>query len=324
MGADSSIEKAGRFADPLPCVRAKSHTKKVYERLVILDFEATCNQGKAPDPQEIIEFPSVLIELPGGHVVDEFSTFVRPVHHPQLTEFCTELTSIRSEDVADAPTFTDALDAHVAWLEGHRLIGGDDPGVIVTCGDWDLAVMLPAQCQTAGRSVADLPVIYRRWINVKKIFGKYRRGAKAFGMKSMLRNLGLKLEGRHHRGIDDCRNIARIAAALHALGAEYRITSEVPPSRYPEIEVVLRRGDVRHTAVLKKRATGTLLGLACGLFRTQIVEVYTVDGQVVGDAELTELRPGTELVAVARGERRNAREQARRSRAGEAENHEES
>ncbi|MEZ4382695.1 MAG: 3'-5' exonuclease [Nannocystaceae bacterium] len=297
-------------------MRAKSQAKKVYERLVILDFEATCQQGKAPDPQEIIEFPSVLIDVPGGRVVDEFSTFVRPVHHPQLSEFCTELTSIRSEDVADAPTFTAALDAHLAWLEGHGLVGGDDPGVIVTCGDWDLAVMLPAQCATSGRSVAELPAIYRRWINIKPIFGKHRRGARAYGMKSMLRNLGLTLEGRHHRGIDDCRNIARIAAALHALGAEFRVTSELPPSRYPEIEVVLCHGEVRHRAILKKRATGTILGLASGLFRRQIVEVRTPAGALVGDAELTELRSGAELVAIARGEHRQARARARQADAG--------
>jgi ERI1 exoribonuclease 3 len=33
-------------------------------------------------------------------------------------------------------------------------------------------------------------------------------------MTEMLDKLGLKLEGRHHSGIDDCRNIVRIAQQL--------------------------------------------------------------------------------------------------------------
>ncbi|CAN0191490.1 unnamed protein product [Ectocarpus sp. 8 AP-2014] len=33
-------------------------------------------------------------------------------------------------------------------------------------------------------------------------------------MPAMLSALGLVLEGRHHSGLDDCRNIARIAMEL--------------------------------------------------------------------------------------------------------------
>ena len=33
-------------------------------------------------------------------------------------------------------------------------------------------------------------------------------------MAMMLRDLHIELEGRHHSGIDDCRNIAKVAIAL--------------------------------------------------------------------------------------------------------------
>ena len=44
----------------------------------------------------------------------------------------------------------------------------------------------------------------------------------------MLRKLGLELTGRHHSGIDDCRNIAKIARYLAASGVALSATTELP------------------------------------------------------------------------------------------------
>lgn len=266
-----------------------------FDRLVILDFEATCKPGSPPDPQEIIEFPSVLLDLRENRIVDEFTSFVRPVHHPKLSDFCTELTSITQEDLADAPTFTKVFDRHTTWLLKHGLIDGERPGVIVTCGDWDLNTMLPVQCRAAERSIEVVPAIYRRWINIKNIFTKTRLRAKAFGMPSMLRNLGLELVGRHHRGIDDCHNIARIAQALAVLGAEFSPTSRLSPSRYPPIQLTLRHGDERRPVTLNKRVLPSLLGLASGAFRSQMVAIRHPDGALLNDDDLSELEVESEL-----------------------------
>jgi ERI1 exoribonuclease 2 len=56
-----------------------------FRHAVVLDFEATCQEGQPLKPQEIIEFPSVLVDLEKGLKTAEFKAFVRPVHHPQLT-----------------------------------------------------------------------------------------------------------------------------------------------------------------------------------------------------------------------------------------------
>ncbi|MCB9751463.1 MAG: exonuclease domain-containing protein [Myxococcales bacterium] len=276
---------------------------ETHAELVVLDFEATCRPGGAPQPQEIIEFPSVLVDLEAGRVIDEFSTFVRPVHHPRLGEFCTELTSIRQEDVERAATFPEVLRRHQRWLEGHGLLpdaeGAAPRFVFATCGDWDLATMLPTQCAASGLSIAALPRPYRRWTNIKKIFAQLTGRTKGQGMPAMLRHLGLALEGRHHRGIDDCRNIARIALALHERGASFRPTSQLAASRYPPLPLELQRGELVHSAVLHKRAVGTLLGLARSLFRTNIIAVHTLAGQAITrDEALMELQPGTRLRAL--------------------------
>lgn len=275
--------------------------KTRFDRVVVLDFEATCIQGGAPQPQEVIELPSVLVSLKDLRVVDHFGTFVRPVHHPQLSEFCTELTGIRQEDVDPAPTFPEALAQHRAWLASHDLPPDGESWAFVTCGDWDLATMLPVQCAAAGIAIPSLPRAYRRWINIKKPFVEHVRGAKSHGMPSMLRALNLELEGRHHRGIDDCHNIARIALALAAKGAKFEITGRLSSTHYPALELELQFGDRVERAVLKKYTLAALLGLASGLFRCKLVAARTERGELTDDEALTELPPGARVIVEARG-----------------------
>lgn len=259
-----------------------------FAHLVVLDFEATCNNGPPPNPQEIIEFPSVLVATETLTFVDEFSSFVRPVHHPSLTPFCRELTGIEQSDVDPAPPFLDVLAAHQRWL-------GDRTDILlVTCGDWDLARMLPAQCATAGVPV---PRVYRRWCNLKLPFAAAFRRAKGSGMTTMLRTVGLELLGRHHRGIDDSRNIGRIALALLARGVTLDVTASLSPSQYPELPLTLVWRDHQEPVVLKKRAVSSLLGLAGGVLHTKIVG-FLHAGAPVTDASLCDLPPGATLQAI--------------------------
>ncbi|GBE78213.1 exonuclease [Sparassis crispa] len=90
----------------------------------------------------------------------------------------------------------------------------------LTCGNWDLQTMLPEQLALRGFDAScDLVPPYNRWINVKKAFRKYY-GMKhpPGGMLQMLQKLDLELEGRHHSGIDDCRNILRIVRKMRMDG----------------------------------------------------------------------------------------------------------
>ena len=80
----------------------------------------------------------------------------------------------------------------------------------VTCGDWDLKTGLPCQCAYQNLEYA---WYLKKWINIKTYFASIV-GKKGWGMASMLKDLGLQLEGRHHSGIDDSRNIAKILKEL--------------------------------------------------------------------------------------------------------------
>jgi inhibitor of KinA sporulation pathway (predicted exonuclease) len=276
-----------------PIARDGITSRRMLDHLVVLDFEATCDRDVPPEPQEVIEFPSVLISLADRRVVDEFGSFVRPVHHPRLTEFCTELTTIKQADVDGAPPFAEVLAAHRAWLDSHRL----ERFAFVTCGDWDFGTLFPMQCAAAGVSITDLPRAYRRWINVKLVFAAVTMRPKSIGMTGMLEALGHPLVGTHHRGIDDCHNIAKIAIDLAHRGATFDFTSKLSASKYPPLPIELALRGRTEDVVLQKRAMASLIGLASGTFRTKIIRFRTEDGVELDDERLSELPSGVRLIA---------------------------
>jgi len=189
---------------------------------VVLDFEATCDDVDRLRPQEIIEFPSVLVALEPFGVVDEFASFVRPYHHPTLSEFCRQLTTITQADVDGARLFPEVFAAHGRWLADHGLTA--ENALFVTCGDWDLGTMLPVQFAACVPPITEVPPIFTRWLNIKRAFAELQ-GGRPGGMARMLRLLGLPLVGTHHRGLDDCRNIATILEALVQRGLSVRPTA---------------------------------------------------------------------------------------------------
>lgn len=204
-------------------------TTQPFDYYVVLDFEATCDQGPGPEPQEIIEYPSLLLDGRGLEPVDEFQSFVRPLHHPVLTPFCTELTGITQDQVDAAPYFPEVFEAHCQWLARHGLdVDCDGRGssfAFMLCGDWDLKKMLPRQCRACDPPIRSIPESFRRWINIKEPFADYMCLRKSPGLAGMLRKLDLEFAGRPHRGIDDCRNIARVVRRMAGGGVALSITS---------------------------------------------------------------------------------------------------
>ncbi|MGF1468421.1 MAG: 3'-5' exonuclease [Sandaracinaceae bacterium] len=271
-----------------------------FAHFVLLDFEATCDEGAPPRPQEIIEFPSVLMSARTFEIEDEFESFVRPVHHPTLTDFCRELTGIEQSYVDRAETFPAVLERHLAWLRDRGLTSGggrEERFAFVTCGDWDLGTMLPRQLQVCEPPPSTVPAPYRRWINIKRPFRAWR-GTKrrTTSMVGMLEELDLELTGRHHRGIDDCRNLAKVLRRLLEEGVELSVTATVSRSQYPPLNLRLRRGPRVQDVVLRRRAVASLRGLASAAFRTHVTGLSVASGEAITDDDaLFELEPGATI-----------------------------
>ncbi|XP_055111316.1 ERI1 exoribonuclease 3 isoform X5 [Symphalangus syndactylus] len=167
-----------------------------YHYFLVLDFEATCDKPQIhPQGQkrkkfkwkqerlrfgmrmncqkrqqkdrnkEIIEFPILKLNGRTMEIESTFHMYVQPVVHPQLTPFCTELTGIIQAMVDGQPSLQQVLERVDEWMAKEGLLDPNVKSIFVTCGDWDLKVMLPGQCQYLGLPVADY---FKQWINLKK------------------------------------------------------------------------------------------------------------------------------------------------------------
>lgn len=180
---------------------------------LVLDFEGVNNKHLGgPDIMEIIEFPVVKVNAQTFKAEAVFHSYIQPTIHAKLNSVCTEITGITQEMVDGQPTLPQVLEMLDKWMREEKLLDKGVTTCFATCGNWDLNTCLPIQCKY---QKLDYPDYLRRWINVKDIFeritGKSRKGN---GMAGMLKELDLKLEGRHHSGIDDSKNIAKILATL--------------------------------------------------------------------------------------------------------------
>ncbi|MEG4286845.1 3'-5' exonuclease [Microcoleus sp. A006_D1] len=174
---------------------------KDFNYYLVLDLEATCcDKGSiARNHMEIIEIGAVMVDSTTLTIVDEFQSFVKPIRHPILTEFCTSLTSIAQTQVEIAPTYPEASTLLKNWLSGYS------NGVFGSWGDFDRKQFK----QDSNFHQLPFPIAYPH-VNLKKMFTETQGLPKRHGMEKALELAGLPLEGTHHRGIDDARNIAKL------------------------------------------------------------------------------------------------------------------
>jgi inhibitor of KinA sporulation pathway (predicted exonuclease) len=167
---------------------------------IIFDLEATCG---LPDEvqSEIIEIGAVKVNEK-LEIVDEFQTFIRPVISPELTPFCKELTSITQEDVGSAPAFNDAIRSFRTWI-------GQDYW-LCSWGFYDKKMLK----QNSEQWGLDTDWV-KKHISIKHQHGKMIGVTRGIGMDAALKKLEIPLEGTHHRGIDDARNIAKIFQKIY-------------------------------------------------------------------------------------------------------------
>jgi inhibitor of KinA sporulation pathway (predicted exonuclease) len=168
---------------------------------LVVDLEATTSDDGSlpPEQMETIEIGAVLADARTLAVVDEFQSFVRPVRRPRLHPFVTKLTGITQSMVDGAPLFPEAFGALRARLIDHR-----HPLVFASWGRYD-RIQLERDCGLHG-----IPNNMPAHVNLKTMFSEKHGLKKKQGMAGALKLCGLPLEGVHHRGIDDARNIARM------------------------------------------------------------------------------------------------------------------
>lgn len=182
--------------------------------VVCVDLEATCcDDNSFPRSEmEIIEIGLSVVNttVDGYEELDNFSLFVRPVIHTQLTKFCTELTTIQQDDVDEAitwPTVAAAVQARLGTIAQQY---APIPMIWVSWGDFDRNLIARESDRTG--AVNPMPSTH---FNLKAVDAAWRNTTKQRGLMGAVSSLGIAFPGTLHRAGDDAK---AVAAVLRKIG----------------------------------------------------------------------------------------------------------
>lgn len=180
----------------------KEGTLNVTVLVLVIDPEATCcDQDSVPQQEmEVIQIGAVLATL-SGEVLGEWSSHVRPIRHPVLTEFCMQLTGISQFDVDAADTFPAVIARLVKWME-------DSCNAVDCWASWGAYDHHQLQQDLAFHGVPwCLPSTH---LNLKAVFAKHFRLKRRPALSAALALVGLEFSGTPHNALDDASNAAKL------------------------------------------------------------------------------------------------------------------
>lgn len=165
-----------------------------------MDLEATCDDAESfsRTDMETIEIGAVMVDARSLKPLSEFQAFIKPIIHTELRDFCINLTSIQQSDVDGADGFVKVFEEFLLWASQF------EDYVFSSWGDYDRK-QLEQDC-----TLHNIPFPLSTHLNIKIAFSASQNTKKRFGLDQAFKKLDLRLEGTHHRGIDDARNIARL------------------------------------------------------------------------------------------------------------------
>jgi len=175
-----------------------------FENLLLVDLEATCwesNAGRESE-MEAIDFGGVLVRMRDRSILKQFTIYVRPRVHPQLSDYCRNLTGI-SQATVEAGILFEQLAGELA---GH-LHDYQHSLAWASWGNYDRRQLE----QDAARWGVATPLAELTHFNFKKLFAKRQRvrGSRP-SIRRAIEIAGLQYEGAKHSGVDEARNIARL------------------------------------------------------------------------------------------------------------------
>jgi inhibitor of KinA sporulation pathway (predicted exonuclease) len=170
---------------------------KRLDQVLVIDIEATCWDTRPPWDQisEIIEIGICVVDVKSLQRRERRSILVKP-QRSQVSEFCTQLTTITPELVADGVTLGEAV----------RMLATDydcSTRLWASWGDYDR--------NQFHRNCKDYSLEYPfgpTHLNIKNLFSVALGLPRELGIDAACEHAGLEMEGTHHRGGDDAWNIA--------------------------------------------------------------------------------------------------------------------
>jgi len=149
---------------------------------------------------EIIEIGASVIELRSAETLDTHQVYIRPVVNPKLTSFCVDLTGIQQIDVDSAPFFYSGIEQFTTWLHSHSNV--------IAWASWG-AYDRNQLDQDCARHQQSNPLSALKHLNLKTAYAAAVK-TRSKGMANAFKEQKLDMVGRHHSGVDDAKNIARL------------------------------------------------------------------------------------------------------------------
>lgn len=173
-------------------------------KFIVYDIEATCWQGRPPGMvQETVEIGAVELNQ-FGEQTGTFSRLVKPILHPQLSQFCRQLTGLDQAEVNRAKTFKRVSQEFQDWIG----VGYEDY-LLCGWGKFD---------QTQLIRDSRLHRIDDAWldpyINLRKQYQEVKGLPKKRGLRSAVRHEGLEWVGNQHEAFTDAENTANLFVRL--------------------------------------------------------------------------------------------------------------
>ncbi|MGM9987869.1 MAG: 3'-5' exonuclease KapD [Bacillaceae bacterium] len=161
-------------------------------QLLFLDFEFSMPEGRGNPPgffPEIIEVGAAAVE--NERVVDSFSSFVKPMFYPSISERCKQFLGVQQQDVDRGISF-------VVLVNRLALYQKEGFQTVVTWGNADEKVLKDncAHHQLVypfSKPMIDLSLEYKRFFGDRNQTG-LRKAVESYGKKGV---------GNHHRALDD-------------------------------------------------------------------------------------------------------------------------
>ncbi|CAG8529749.1 6179_t:CDS:2 [Diversispora eburnea] len=304
--------------------------------LVVIDFEATCDENEAAqasqvtkETAEIIEFAWVIVDTNTLEVVDQHTQYVKPVNTP-LTTFCTTLTNITWDKLEQAGTLENAITNLDNYIKS-RIISQNKTFCFCTHGAWDLRIQMPREARDKH---IELPsyLAHCRMFDLKQEFQRWQVHhpdviLKSHSLNEMCAAFDLQVAGQIHTGLGDSLTMVNIvryfcsfghpdvfvnpidtdadlnqfkkeqSKVIHLAGLPYDVTQ-------PELEAWFSGQGVRPTVLWMIRTPDHQKpsGSGFGIFATHEDAMACLDmnGRTLGDRAI-EVSPSSERVIEAAG-----------------------
>lgn len=173
------------------------------DRVLVVDVESTCWEGNPPagEVSEIIEVGLCVVDLASLERIEKREILVRP-QRSSVGKFCTELTSLTPQMVQHGVSLGEAVDILTREYQSETRL-------MASWGDYDRN-QFRRNCDAYHLRYPFGPT----HLNIKNLFSIALGLRKEIGIDSAMERLGLPMEGRHHRGVDDAWNIAEMLCVL--------------------------------------------------------------------------------------------------------------